>query len=29
VKININPDDDYLIAVDDLAVVLSRTMPSS
>ncbi len=29
VKININPDDDYLIADDDLAVVLSRTMPSS
>ena len=29
VKININTDDDYLIADDDLAVVLSRTMPSS
>jgi len=29
VKININPDDDYLIAVDDLTMVLSRTMPSS
>jgi voltage-gated potassium channel len=27
VKININPDDDYVIAADDLAVVLSRTMP--
>ena len=27
VKININPDDDYLIAADDLAVVLSRSMP--
>jgi voltage-gated potassium channel len=27
VKININPDDDYMIAADDLAVVLSRSMP--
>jgi len=27
VKININPDDDYVIAADDLAVVLSRSMP--
>ena len=28
-KININPEGDYMIAADDLAVVLSRTMPSS
>jgi len=28
VKININPDDDYLIAADDLAIVLSRSMPA-
>jgi len=27
VKVNINPDDDYLIAADDLAIVLSRSMP--
>jgi len=27
VKLNINPDDDYMIAADDLAVVLSRSMP--
>lgn len=27
VKININPDDDYMIAADDLAVVLSRSIP--
>jgi voltage-gated potassium channel len=29
VKININPDDDYIIAADDWAVVLSETMPEA
>ena len=27
VKININPDDDYMIATDDLAIVLARSIP--